>query len=147
MTELEEFEFRKRFEMEQAAGNKAPVEVEKPSIGRALASPFVGAYRGLQDLTDTAYVAATEALGIKGARDIAEQKKAQFEQDYGGFAGANVARLGSNIAATLPVGGALAKGVSLIPGAAQKAAPLIQALRTGGFGAGGQQSGIRPRPG
>ena len=27
MTELEEFEFRKRFEMEQAAGNKAPVEV------------------------------------------------------------------------------------------------------------------------
>ena len=122
------------FDPDAYLGTSAP---QKPSIGRALASPFVGAYRGLQDLTDTAYVAATEALGIKGARDIAEKKKAQFEQDYGGFAGANVARLGSNIAATLPVGGALAKGVSLIPGAAQKAAPLIQALRTGGFSAGG----------
>lgn len=45
--------------------------------------------------------------------------------------------LAGEIVSTLPVGGGLAKGLSMIPGAAQKMAPLVQALRTSGMSAGG----------
>jgi hypothetical protein len=41
------------------------------------------------------------------------------------------------VVSTLPVGGGLAKGLTMIPGAAQKMAPLVQALRTSGMSAGG----------
>jgi len=44
--------------------------------------------------------------------------------------------LAAEIASTLPIGGALAKGVGIIPGAAQKASGLIQALRSGGMSGG-----------
>lgn len=47
-------------------------------------------------------------------------------------------RLGGEILATLPVGGGLAKGVSMIPGAARVAPGLIDALRTGGMSSAGQ---------
>ena len=97
---------------------------------KALYSPFVGAYRGLQDITDTAYIAATEALGIKGAREESARQKAQFEQQYGNFAGADVGRLGGQVVGTLPVGGAIAAPLT-------KFAPaLAQAVRTGGFSTG-----------
>lgn len=49
---------------------------------------------------------------------------------------AGAGELAGEVVGTLPVGGVLAKGVSMIPSAAQKAAPLIQALRTGGFSGG-----------
>ena len=97
---------------------------------KALYSPFVGAYRGLQDITDTAYIAATEALGIKGAREESARQKAQFEQQYGNFTGADVGRLGGQVVGTLPVGGAIAAPLT-------KFAPaLAQAVRTGGFSTG-----------
>jgi hypothetical protein len=97
---------------------------------KALYSPFVGAYRGLQDITDTAYIAATEALGIKGAREESARQKAQFEQQYGNFAGADVGRLGGQVVGTLPVGGVIAAPLT-------KFAPaLAQAVRTGGFSTG-----------
>ena len=97
---------------------------------KALYSPFVGAYRGLQDITDTAYIAATEAMGIKGAREESARQKAQFEQQYGNFAGADVGRLGGQVVGTLPVGGAIAAPL-------KKFAPaLAQAVRTGGFSTG-----------
>jgi hypothetical protein len=97
---------------------------------KALYSPFVGAYRGLQDITDTAYIAATEALGIKGAREESARQKAQFEQQYGNFAGADVGRLGGQVVGTLPVGGAIAAPLT-------KFAPaLAQSVRTGGFSTG-----------
>ena len=97
---------------------------------KALYSPFVGAYRGLQDITDTAYIAATEAMGIKGAREESARQKAQFEQQYGNFAGADVGRLGGQVVGTLPVGGAIAAPL-------KKFAPaLAQAIRTGGFSGG-----------
>jgi hypothetical protein len=44
--------------------------------------------------------------------------------------------LAAEIGATLPVGGALAKGASMVPGLAQKAPALVEALRTGGMGGG-----------
>ena len=97
---------------------------------KALYSPFVGAYRGLQDITDTAYVAATEALGIKGAREESTRQKAQFEQQYGGGVGAEIGRVGGQVVGTLPVGGAIAAPLA-------KVAPaLAQAVRTGGFSTG-----------
>ena len=97
---------------------------------KALYSPFVGAYRGLQDITDTAYIAATEALGIKGAREESARQKTQFEQQYGNFAGADVGRLGGQVVGTLPVGGAIAAPLT-------KFAPaLAQSVRTGGFSTG-----------
>jgi hypothetical protein len=46
-------------------------------------------------------------------------------------------KLGTEVLGTLGVGGALAKGVAMLPGVAAKAAPWVQALRTGGFNAGG----------
>ena len=46
------------------------------------------------------------------------------------------AELVSEIAATMPVGGLLAKGAGMIPGMATKAAPLLQSLRTGGMSLG-----------
>jgi hypothetical protein len=45
--------------------------------------------------------------------------------------------LAGEIVSTLPVGGVLAKGLSMIPWVATKAAPLVEALRTGGMSAGG----------
>jgi hypothetical protein len=121
----------------------APSEVPGPRSGpspyavapknptlKALYSPFVGAYRGLQDITDTAYIAATEALGIKGAREESARQKAQFEQQYGGGAGAEVGRVAGQVVGTLPVGGAIAAPLT-------KVAPaLAQAVRTGGFSTG-----------
>jgi hypothetical protein len=41
-----------------------------------------------------------------------------------------------DVAATLPIGGLLAKGASLIPSVATKAKPFIEALRTGGMSGG-----------
>jgi hypothetical protein len=97
---------------------------------KALYSPFVGAYRGLQDITDTAYIAATEAMGIKGAREESARQKAQFEQQYGGTVGGEVGRVGGQVVGTLPVGGAIAAPL-------KKFAPaLAQAVRTGGFSTG-----------
>jgi len=108
------------------------VAPKNPTL-KALYSPFVGAYRGLQDITDTAYIAATEALGIKGAREESARQKAQFEQQYGGVAGAEVGRVGGQVVGTLPVGGAIAAPLAkFVPAAA----PLAQAIRTGGFSTG-----------
>jgi len=99
---------------------------------KALYSPVVGMYRGLQDITDTAYIAATEALGIKGAREESARQKAQFEQQYGGTVGGEVGRVGGQVVGTLPVGGLIAAPLKAIPAAA----PLAQAVRTGGFSTG-----------
>jgi hypothetical protein len=85
-----------------AASNETPATRGGPSpyaaapsnpTLKALYSPVAGMYRGLQDITDTAYIAATEALGIKGAREESARQTAQFEQQYGGTAGAEVGPL------------------------------------------------------
>lgn len=71
---------------------------------------------------------------MEGKQRLA-QEAAPYAQQFPMAAGGG--KLAGEIAGTLPVGGALAKGVAAIPGMAQKAAPLVQALRTGGFSAGG----------
>jgi hypothetical protein len=110
---------------------------------KALYSPVVGAYRGLQDITDTAYIAATEALGIKGAREESARQKAQFEQQYGGVAGAETGRVGGQIVGTLPVGGLVAepikKAAQLAPSLARFLTPLATSIETAGF-----KTGMKP---
>lgn len=107
---------------------------------KALYAPFVGAYRGLQDITDTAAIAATEALGIKGVREETERQRKQFDENYGGIGGATVGRVGGNIAGTLPIGGGIAKGLETVASVAPKVsaavAPLVQSIRTGGMSTG-----------
>lgn len=51
-------------------------------------------------------------------------------------------KLAGEIVATLPVGGVLAKGASMLPGLSASA-PIVQALRTGGLTAGGGGMGTR----
>jgi hypothetical protein len=110
---------------------------------RAIVAPFVGFYRGLQDITDTAVIAATEALGIKGARDISAQQKQQYEQNYGNLMGGDVGRIGGQIVGTLPVGGAIAapikKAVQMAPSLAKFLTPLATSIESAGF-----QTGLKP---
>ena len=112
---------------------------------RAIVAPFVGFYRGLQDITDTAAIAATEALGIKGARDISAQQKQQYEQNYGNLMGGDVGRIGGQIVGTLPVGGAIAapikKAVQMAPSLAKFLTPLATSIESAGFQT-GLKSGV-----
>jgi hypothetical protein len=128
---------------------QAPQPEQAPSYGlKEAARDFMtiprGIYRGVQDATDTLVeqganlvdkVTGSNAARQSVDRSIAANEQA-FQDQYGDSGIASVSRLGGNIGITLPVGGVLAKGVSMIPGAAQKAAPLIEALRTGGMSGG-----------
>jgi hypothetical protein len=87
-----------------------------------------------------------EKLGADAAgqwlQQDAQQGKAKLAQEVSPYEQANPmttggGRLAGEIVSTLPVGGVLAKGATMIPGVATKAAPLVQALRTSGMSAGG----------
>jgi hypothetical protein len=112
-------------------------------ILKALYAPAVGFYRGLQDITDTAAIAATEALGIKGARETAAQQKQQYQQNYGDLMGGDVGRIGGQIVGTLPVGGAIAapikKAAEMAPSLAKFLTPLATSIQSAGF-----QTGVKP---
>jgi hypothetical protein len=99
--------------------------------------------------------AAARAMGIQndfiGRTDRREAMDAALrgmgaETDSLGYQGG---KLVSEIAGTAGAGGVLAKGVTMLPGAASRAAPLVQSLRTGGLSAGGQTgaSGLALRTG
>lgn len=110
---------------------------------KALYSSSVGFYRGLQDITDTGYIAATEALGIKGAREEASRQKAQYTQQYGDSLGADVGRVGGQVVGTLPIGGVIAEPIKaaakLTPALAKYLIPVATAIETGGF-----QTALKP---
>lgn len=84
---------------------------------------------GLEKLgaTDVGRALVQDALR---RRAETEARVAPFKQDYPVATGAG--ELGTEIAATLPVGGVLAAPLKAIPAAA----PLAQAIRTGGFSTG-----------
>ena len=127
------------------AGPSAYGAAPSNPILRSLYAPAVGFYRGLQDITDTAAIAATEALGIKGARDISAQQKQQYEQNYGNLMGGDVGRIGGQIVGTLPVGGAIAapikKAVQMAPSLAKFLTPLATSIESAGFQT-GLKSGV-----
>jgi hypothetical protein len=85
---------------EPVSQTQYPQAPSNPTL-RALKAPFAGVYRGVQDITDTGLIAATEAMGIGGARTESQRQKAQFEQEYGGTPGAEVGRVGGQIIGTL----------------------------------------------
>ena len=89
------------------------------SIGATLIRPFESAQENSQRRADM-----DAALGSMGA-----------ETDSFSY---GAGKLGAEVAGTAGAGGALAKGIGFIPGAAKYAAPLIEALRTGGMSAGAQ---------
>lgn len=126
------------------AGGPSPYAAapSNPTL-KALYSPIVGAYRGLQDITDTAYIAGTELLGIEGAREESARQKAQYEQQYGNFAAADVGRIGGQAVGTLPVGGVVAaplkKAAQMAPSLAKFLTPVATSVETGGF-----QTGLAP---
>lgn len=108
------------------------------SLGAGLGSGVGNVALGAQNLVGM----GLEKLGATSAgqwlqRDAAMGKE-KLKSEVAPYKEANPmtaggGELAAEIAATLPVGGALAKGVSMIPGVAQKAAPLVAALRTGGM--------------
>lgn len=113
-----------------------------------IAAPFVGLSKGVGNVMfggQELLGKGLKAIGAEGAgesliQDAAQRKaaetaniapyKAQFPISTG------AGEIGGEVFATLPAGGLIAKGASLIPGAA-RAAPLIEAIRTGGMSTGG----------
>lgn len=125
-------------------GMLAPPKAEKgylESLGAGLGAGVGNVALGAQNLVGM----GLEKLGATSAgqwlqRD-ATMGKEKLKGEVAPYKEANPmtaggGELAGEIVSTLPAGGALAKGVSMIPGAAQKAAPLIQALRTGGMSGG-----------
>lgn len=102
-----------------------------------------GVYRGVQDVTDTLVKGGASLADMVTGGDARqsvdrsiEANEQDFEREYGDSGIASVARFGGNVGATIPAGGVLAKGLSMVPGVAAKAGPLIEALRTGGASTG-----------
>jgi hypothetical protein len=147
MTENEEFEFRRRFEMESAGRNAPKTEAPKAkkgyleSLGAGLGSGVGNVALGAQNLVGMGLEKlGADSVGQWLQRDAAMGKE-KLKGEVAPYKEANPMTAGggellAEIGATLPVGGALAKGVSMIPGASQKASGLIQALRSGGMSGG-----------
>jgi len=145
------------------AGPSAYGAAPSNPVLKALYSPVVGAYRGLQDITDTLVLGGAKALDYISPKDqtlsglvtgqrpsrAAEiektiaQQKAQFEQQYGNLAGAEVGRVGGQIVGTLPVGGVIAapikKAAQMAPSLAKFLTPLATTIESAGF-----QTGLKP---
>jgi hypothetical protein len=108
--------------------------------------------RGAKDVIDTG-AELLARLGPDGAAEqVAADNKAgvaEFEAEAGGSIPMAGMRLGGNIAATLPVGPVLAAPVRAAgmvgPRAARIAAPVAEAIETGGFRAGGM-TGLKSMP-
>jgi hypothetical protein len=121
------------------------------SIGAGLGSGVGNVALGAQNLIGM----GLEKLGAdqvgQWLQQDAQTGKAKLQGEVAPYKAANPmttggAELAAEIGATFPVGGVLAKGVSMLPGVA-KTAPLVQALRTGGFSTGAATAPILTREG
>lgn len=132
------------------AGQLDPVA---PSVN-PVAGFVAGLGRGAKDVIDTGAQLLSSGFdkiaGTKEGERVAAINKAgadQFKQDYGSSTAAEVGRVGGQIAATLPVGGALGAGVRAL-GAAGGVAPSVlvplgEAIGSGGLAAQGAGLGVR----
>lgn len=111
------------------------------SIGATILSP----YDYLTDSTKGDRSLNLSSL-VKGVKPLSrnEQRRKDMDDALRNLTGADTnsllytgPKLGTEIAGTLAVGGLLGKGVSTIPEATTKAAPLIEAIKTGGLSTGG----------
>ena len=126
----------------------APVEEKSMlgALGGAIGQGIGNVALGAQNLVGmSAEKLGAEQIGQWLQKDAAQGKaKLQSEiQSYEQQHPLTVAggRLSGEVLGTLPVGGVLAKGAGMIPGAAKYAAPVIEALRTGGMSSGGLTGG------
>lgn len=118
--------------------DNAPVAM---GITPAMASGFL---RGARDVVDTGadylsrgYDALTGAQENVRVKDMNAKAKEDYTQQYGDNSAASVARVGGNIAATLPATGLLG-GVAKLAGATK----LGNAIASGGMTTGGQAAGL-----
>ena len=125
-------------------GMLAPPKAQKgylESLGAGLGSGVGNVALGAQNLVGMGLEKlGADSVGQWLQKDAAMGKE-KLKSEVAPYKEANPMTAGGGelvgeIVGSLPVGGALAKGVSMIPGAATKAAPLIQSLRTGGISAG-----------
>lgn len=123
----------------------------KPGVAQSFGA---GVLRGAKDVVDTgAKLLATGFDKIAGTQegqrvaDMNAAGKKEFEAQYGkDNTAASIGRVGGQIAATLPVGGALGAGVKAagVAGVLPKAAiPLGEAIASGGMSAQGAGMGTR----
>jgi len=95
-----------------------------------------GAALGVADIGRTVLNAASHLPLPEAAQQFIRTKNADFDaiteanKDSTAF---SLGRVGGNIAVTLPVGGALAQGLSKVPIVASRAAPLVNSIASSGF--------------
>ena len=147
-----------------AAGAPAPEEPARGTVGdyagaigsgvmalnKNLASLPAGVLRGVTDVTDTAALLGARGLDYLVPRGQApettreediqasiDRRKAQYNKMWGDQAPADVGRLGGQIVATLPIGGAVAAplkaAANMAPSLAKFLTPVARSLETGGF--------------
>jgi hypothetical protein len=112
----------------------------KGTGGSMVGNLGMGLLRGAKDVIDTG-ADYLSRLGPAGENERVKamnaQGKAEFDQGYGGSTAASLGRIGGNIAATLPVGGALGYGIRAAAPLAGGAAPVVSslgnAIATGGM--------------
>lgn len=112
---------------------KTAAPVSPDSLTGRLAA---GAALGVADIGRTVLNAASHLPLPEAAQQFIRTKNADFDaltEANKGSTAFKVGRVGGNVAATLPVGGAIAQGLSKVPVLANSAAPLISAVRSGGF--------------
>lgn len=128
--------------------NRLPMDAGK-SLGRDLNNVLQGAAVGAGSIGATLvapYDIVKDAVAGKGlSLESNRQRRADTEFAAKEFFGADPdslafqgGKLGTQIAGTAGMGGALAKGATMLPGAAN-IAPLIESIGSGGFRAGGMQ--------
>lgn len=150
MSEQEEFEFRLRLERERAAKPAAPAapaevpQFEKDAARQMmgyrelLRSPPMALARGVKDVLDTGAQLLARGLGGReeGERVAAENAagRADFDAATQGQVLPQVARVGGNLAATVPA-------VSALGGAVARVAPKLGgAIASGGMAGGGNMA-------
>lgn len=132
--------------VKQRIGQAAPVQEKS-----ALAAPFAGFSKGIGNVMFGGQELLGKGLSAIGAdgvgqaliEDAAKRKASEqamiepYKQQHPMLTGAG--EFGGEVIGTFPVGGALAKGVGIAAkgvGASKAAAPLVNALRTGGMSTG-----------
>ena len=132
--------------VKQRIGQAAPVQEKS-----ALAAPFAGFSKGIGNVMFGGQELLGKGLSAIGAdgvgqaliEDAAKRKASEqamiepYKQQHPMLTGAG--EFGGEVIGTLPVGGALAKGVGMAAkgvGASKAASPLVNALRTGGMSTG-----------
>ncbi|MFM9922765.1 hypothetical protein VLK31_07225 [Variovorax sp. H27-G14] len=135
-----------------ATPDAAPTQEAKGQGGGVAENLGMGLLRGAKDVVDTGAqflasgfdkIAGTkEGERVKGLNDAG---KAEFDKGYGDSTAASIGRVGGQVAATLPVGGAMGAVVKGFGAGAAlpRVAALGDAITTGGMSASGGGLAIR----